>query len=30
VGLDRLLLAFPRDRAGEMIRRVGEKVLAQR
>lgn len=28
-GLDRLLLAFPRDRAGEMIRRLGEKVLAQ-
>ena len=28
-GLDRLLLAFPRDRAGEMIRRLGEEVLAQ-
>lgn len=28
-GLDRLLLAFPRDRAGEVIRRVGEMVLAQ-
>ena len=28
-GLDRLLLAFPRERAGEMIRRVGETVLAQ-
>jgi F420-dependent oxidoreductase-like protein len=28
-GLDRLLLAFPRDRAGEMIRRLGEEILAQ-
>jgi hypothetical protein len=28
-GLDRLLLAFPRDRAGEMIRRLGEEVVAQ-
>jgi F420-dependent oxidoreductase-like protein len=27
-GLDRLLLAFPRDRAGEMITRLGEDVLA--
>lgn len=27
-GLDRLLLAFPRDRAGEMIRRLGDDVLA--
>lgn len=27
-GLDRLLLAFPRERAGEMIRRLGEDVLA--
>jgi hypothetical protein len=25
-GLDRLLLAFPRDRAGEMIRRLGEHM----
>jgi F420-dependent oxidoreductase-like protein len=28
-GLDRLLLAFPRDHAGEMIRRLGDEVLAQ-
>jgi F420-dependent oxidoreductase-like protein len=28
-GLDRLLLAFPRDRAGEMIRRFGEHVNFQ-
>jgi hypothetical protein len=28
-GLDRLLLAFPRDRAGEMISRLGDEVLAQ-
>jgi len=28
-GLDRLLLAFPRDRAGEMITRLGPDVLAQ-
>jgi probable F420-dependent oxidoreductase len=28
-GLDRLLLAFPREHAGEMIRRLGEKVLAE-
>ncbi|MEX2047239.1 MAG: LLM class flavin-dependent oxidoreductase [Chloroflexota bacterium] len=27
-GLDRLLLAFPRDRAGEMIRRLGDDLLA--
>jgi len=27
-GLDRLLLAFPRERAGEMIRRLGDEVLA--
>lgn len=27
-GLDRLLLAFPRERAGEMIRRLGDDVLA--
>ena len=25
-GLDRLLLAFPRDHAGEMIRRLGEHM----
>jgi len=28
-GLDRLLLAFPRDHAGEMIRRLGEELPAQ-
>jgi hypothetical protein len=28
-GLDRLLLAFPRERAGEMISRLGEGILAQ-
>lgn len=28
-GLDRLLLAFPRDRAGEMITRLGADMLAQ-
>jgi hypothetical protein len=28
-GLDRLLLAFPRERAGEMIRRLGDEVLAR-
>jgi hypothetical protein len=28
-GLDRLLIAFPRDRAGEMITRLGGEVLAQ-
>ncbi len=28
-GLDRLLLAFPRERAGEMIRRLGDELLAR-
>jgi hypothetical protein len=27
-GLDRLLLAFPRERAGEMIGRLGKDLLA--
>ncbi len=27
LGLDRFIFAFPRERAGEMIRRAGEKVL---